>query len=89
MAYIEIDLDDIDFDDLLDHLIDRIKTEKPYSPKENKLVEKLAKELSAYSPENLADQMKMEYLLEIKERYSEAQLREMEMSYRDHNCKPY
>jgi len=89
MAYIEIDLGEVDFDDLIEEMIDRIKIEKPYSPKESGLIKKLCKEIwdqpGMVEVDNLADEMKMKYLLELREKYTEQQLRDMVIAFSESN----
>jgi len=89
MAYIEIDLGEVDFDELIEEMILRIKVEKPYSPRESGLINKLCKEIfnqsgMAESP-NLADQMKVEYLIELREKFTEQQLRDMVKAFSESN----
>jgi hypothetical protein len=81
MAYIDIDLGEFDFDDLLIEIIDRIPRRKPYTVSEQLLVNKFATILEKNSARNLADEMKMEFLMELKEKYTEAQLREMQSAF--------
>lgn len=90
MAYIEIELDDIDFDDLVREVTDRLKSDKDLSDYEERLVRDLAKEIGKALNHNiltegisLADQMKLEYVHELMDRYSENQLREMAEMYQN------
>jgi hypothetical protein len=89
MAYVEIDLCEVDFDDLVREVIDQLKENSKYrTPIEKKLLRELVKE-SAIAikltslPEvtNLKDELKLEYAKELMEKYSEEQLREMEKDY--------
>lgn len=88
MAYVDIELDDIDFDDLVIEVTDRLKYESKLSEHEQRLLKKLAKAIGkALSLEmlpdmaSLADQMKAEFTAELREKYTENQLREMESDY--------
>ena len=88
MAYVDIELDDIDFDDLVIEVTDRLKYESKLSEHEQGLLKKLAKAIGkALSLEmlpdmaSLADQMKAEFTAELREKYTENQLREMESEY--------
>ena len=85
MADLNIDLDD---------LANAVLEELSYTSKFNKYEEEALKELrdelnkrfsksGTALADNLADQMKMEFLIEIKDKYTETQLRQMEFEYRD------
>jgi hypothetical protein len=82
---VEVELSDIDFDDLLEEVIERIDSEHPYSKREKEFVNKLKIELrlseAVSTGDNLSDQMKMEFLMEMRDKYSEDQLRSMEEIY--------
>lgn len=83
----------IDLDDLANALFDELSYTSNFSKYEEEACKQLRDELIKKFPttgniDNLADQMKMEFLMEIREKYTEAQLREMEFEYRDrHNIK--
>lgn len=87
MPYIDIDLDDLDFDDLLEEVIYRVDSDNIYTEKERKLLHKLSKKLGVNvnmgKPDNLKDEMKMEYLGELASRYTEEQLRQMEADFKN------
>jgi len=83
MATIDIDPTDLDLDDLMEGLLDKLDYSSKMSDLEKSLAKRLQNKLitfTAHLPkpdhaDNLADQMKMEFLLEISTKYSEQQLR--------------
>lgn len=83
----------IDLDDLANALLEELSYKTTFHSYEKEPLKQLRDELVKKFPkegdiDNLADQMKMEFLMEIREKYPEAQLREMEFEYRDrHNIK--
>lgn len=83
MAHINIDLDD-----LANAMLDELSYSSTFNKYEVEACKNLRDELIEKFPrnvdiENLADQMKMEFLMEIREKYTEDQLRQMEFEYRD------
>lgn len=97
MASIEIELDDLYFDDLVTEVTDRLKIENKVSGEwhdyQKKKLKSLYQEIgqalhnqvTPYS-QSLAEEMKVDFLKEIQPKYTETQLREMEAEYRfNHN----
>ena len=82
---VEVELSDIDFDDLLEEVIERIYLKGRYTKREKEIIHKLKHQLldgeEILRPDNLRNQMKMEFLNEIGQKYSEDQLRSMEEIY--------
>jgi hypothetical protein len=78
MATIDIDLDDINHDDLIEEVIDRLKPNAWNSFREKhlkKLQAGLSKNESMILPySTLEDQMKCELLKEVWDKYSSAEL---------------
>lgn len=88
MATVDIDLGDVDLDDLVDAITGQLAYKKKFTKREQDALNELRKSLTKHGgtiekvyADNLADQMKMEFLMELKEKYSESQLRDMENNY--------
>jgi hypothetical protein len=89
MALVEIDLDGVDFDDLLNEVIERFRSKhKLEINSEQALIRRMLKEgakalnmISIPEMDNIKDEMKLDFAKELMERYSEDQLREMEKNY--------
>jgi len=79
---VDVELSEIDFYDLLEEVIERIPYRKRFTYRENELMKRLKDELynGDETPicDNLRDEMKLEFLMEMRDKYSEHQLREME-----------
>lgn len=97
MATVEIELDDLDFDDLVAEVTDRLKLENKVGGEwhafQKKKLKALYQEISQAlhnhiipESQSLAEEMKVDFLREIKDKYTEDQLRKMEAEYRfNHN----
>lgn len=84
MARIEIDVDieEFDFDDILIELKQRLRSKSIYSEYElnhlkdvMKKIQKIPDIAKIFPADNLADEMKREYVNEVYEKYTEQQIR--------------
>lgn len=94
MATIDIDLSDFDFDDLVNEVTRQINRGWKMSGVEKQAVEELRKSLNLHpvkqaywESDNLAEQLKHEYLTELKDQYTEQQIR-LAIGYWEFHNKP-
>jgi DNA anti-recombination protein RmuC len=92
---VEVDIDEFDDDDILDEVIDRLKRNlkgiihRSFKNCEEELqdvfdlLKKMPQIKGKPEADNLADQMKQDYINEIFGKFTEAQFREMVFIYED------
>lgn len=90
MALVDIDLEEFDLDDLIKEVKMRVISNKKFVGYEIVQLKELAREINAkislqvdIEVPNLKDHFKNQYLIELREKYSEEQLREMVEVYNE------